>query len=90
MPGKMQFFKDFEELKSHLIVTLKDIGLGGLANVATDEDLESICTSYMGVEGMLLLSPEDIHTELLKGIILSILSYAQINHGLDGSDLFMR
>ena len=86
----MQLFKAFEELKSSLVLTLKSIGLDDLASVATDEDLDSICASYIGIEGVLLLSPKEMHVELLKGVVLSVLSYARINHGLDGPDLFLR
>lgn len=89
MSGQMKFFKDFEELKNHLANTLKSIGLDELANIATDEDLENICTSYISVEGVLQLTQEEMHVELLKVIILSMLSYARINHGIDGSKLFL-
>ena len=90
MPGKMRFFKDFEELKNNLVVALRGIGLNDIACTATDEDLESICISYLSVENVLLTAPEGMHVELLKGMILSMLAYARVNHGLGGESLFIR
>ncbi len=90
MGNSMSFYKDFEELKTHLAELLEDLGFERESGMLTDEALTNICYVQMGIELVMSALQEDYHVEFLKKYVLSLLAKMQIIHGIDIKEMLLK